>query len=373
MNNQWASCKNILCIRPDNMGDLLMSSPAIDAIKETFNAKITVLVSSMAKDIIKHIPCIDDTIVYDLPWIKKSGISKNKEFINIIEEIKNRKFDAAIIFTVYSQNPLPSVMLAYLAGIPLRLSYCRENPYELLTDWVPDKEPFTYILHQVKRDLALVAAIGAYTKNTNLQLIVPHLEWAMLKEKLLRLHIDLTEQFIIIHAGVSEFKREYDKTNWVIAAKKIINKTGCQVLFTGSKSEFELTDWLAKETGKDAFSLGGILSLTEFLLLIKHVPLVISVNTVTIHIAAALNIPVIVLYAFTNPQHFPWQATGTVLAYDIPKLNRSKNEIIKYVADNIHPHLPSEIAPESIVNAAYDILVNKTANMIFEMPVLKYD
>src|ERR1700710_732890 len=103
MNNQWASCKNILCIRPDNMGDLLMSSPAITALKETFNAKITVLISSMAKDIVKHITCIDDAIVYDLPWIKKNNQSNTADFNNIIQEIKNRKFDAAIIFTVYSQ------------------------------------------------------------------------------------------------------------------------------------------------------------------------------------------------------------------------------------------------------------------------------
>ena len=45
-----------------------------------------------------------------------------------------------MIFTVYSQSPLPSAMICYLADIPLRLAHCRENPYHLLTDWVPDPE-----------------------------------------------------------------------------------------------------------------------------------------------------------------------------------------------------------------------------------------
>jgi hypothetical protein len=61
-------------------------------------------------------------------------------------------------------------MLAYLAGIPKRLAYCRENPYQLLTDWVPDQEPYTFIKHQVRRDLDLVAAVGAVTSNDQLQL-----------------------------------------------------------------------------------------------------------------------------------------------------------------------------------------------------------
>jgi hypothetical protein len=68
-----------------------------------------------------------------------------------VRQISEKKFDAAVIFTVYSQNPLPTVMLAYLAGIPKRLAYCRENPYQLLTDWVPDQEPYTLIKHQVRQ------------------------------------------------------------------------------------------------------------------------------------------------------------------------------------------------------------------------------
>ncbi len=59
-------------------------------------------------------------------------------------------FDAAVIFTVYSQNPLPAAFLCYLAGIPLRLAHCRENPYQFLTDWVKDTEPEQNVRHEVR-------------------------------------------------------------------------------------------------------------------------------------------------------------------------------------------------------------------------------
>src|SRR6476646_10095106 len=109
----WQDCKNILCIRPDNMGDLIMTSPAIRALKESFGAKITVLTSSMAKGIVKHIPGIDDAIIYDLPWVKTADESCAEIFNEVVSVIKERHFDAAIIFTVYSQNSLPTAMLAY--------------------------------------------------------------------------------------------------------------------------------------------------------------------------------------------------------------------------------------------------------------------
>ena len=52
-----------------------------------------------------------------------------------------RRFDAAVIFTVYSQSPLPAALLLLQAGVPLRLAHCRENPYGLLTQWGREREP----------------------------------------------------------------------------------------------------------------------------------------------------------------------------------------------------------------------------------------
>ena len=145
----WSNCRNILCIRPDNMGDLLMSGPAIRAIKASFETKITVLTSSMATAIAALMPEIDEVMVFDVPWVKTQEAANKEAVAQIVSRLAEKKFDAAVIFTVFSQNPLPSAMLAYLAGIPKVLAYCRENPYGLLSDWVPDEEPYALIRHQV--------------------------------------------------------------------------------------------------------------------------------------------------------------------------------------------------------------------------------
>ena len=54
----------------------------------------------------------------------------------LLSNLRRRDFDAAVIFTVCTQSALPAALMCRLAGIPLRLAHSRENPYELLTDWV---------------------------------------------------------------------------------------------------------------------------------------------------------------------------------------------------------------------------------------------
>jgi len=366
MNADWSECKNILCIRPDNMGDLLMTTPALRALKESLACKITILTSSMAAGIAKYIPLIDDILVFDVPWVKTS--SGNITTINdIVANIKQYNFDAAIVFTVYSQNPIPSIMLAYLAGIPKRLAYCRENPYQLLTDWLPDKEPYSFIQHQVRRDLLLVKSIGATTSDEHLSLQLDNSYYPALHSKLERENIDTNTPWMILHAGVSEEKRKYPTSGWIRAARRIRDEYGYQLLFTGSASERSLTDFLAKETGALAYSLAGRLCIEEFILLIKSSSLVISVNTGTIHLCAALGTPVIVLYALTNPQHTPWKVRGKVLTYDIPEEQRSRNEIIRFVHKKMQCVKASEVTPSDILRAVKTVLIDGDTQIITEM------
>ncbi|MDR6943182.1 glycosyltransferase family 9 protein [Mucilaginibacter pocheonensis] len=338
------------------MGDLIMSGPAIRALKESFDARITVLTSSMAVGIAKNMPEIDDVIIFDVPWIKTKLVHKTYVFNEIIEEVKGRKFDAAVIFTVYSQNPLPSAMIAYMAGIPKRLAYCRENPYQLLTEWVPDKEPYSIIKHQVWRDLSLVATVGAFTKNESLFLQQNYELWAVVEQKLGRIGVDIGKKWMILHAGVSEEKRQFALEKWVSTGKKIIDELGYQLILTGSVTEKALTDQLENAIGTGSFSAGGLFNIDEFVLLIGKAPIVLSVNTATAHIAAAVGTAVVVLYALTNPQHTPWRSVCKVLPFDVPEAAQSKNEVIRFVNDKLF-NKPVEMPTEdNIIDAMKELI-----------------
>lgn len=369
MNEDWTGCKNVLIIRADNMGDLLMSTPAIRAVKETLGCKISVLTSSMGASIANLIAEIDDVIICDLPWVKTNVNLSTIDYFKLIADLKKRDFDGAVIFTVYSQNPLPSVMLAYLAEIPHRLAYCRENPYLLLTTWVAEKEPYTFVRHQVRRDLDLVAQINCLTSNEHLSLQTSDLRWKDILTIFTQIGVDPTKPLIILHAGVSEIKREYSFERWVETGNLLKQNFKCQLLLTGSSSEKNLTDKLSLAIGENSFSLAGMLNLEEFITLIKHVSLVISVNTSTIHIAAATETPILVLYALTNPQHTPWKAKGEILPFNIPKSLQSKNEVVKYVNEHLFHHELSSPSPINILESAKRILMKSSVEYTPELIV----
>lgn len=337
------------------MGDLLMSTPAIRALKETFNSKITVLTSTMAAGIVENIPEIDFLITFDVPWVKSAHASFSTDFSKLTALLKERNFDAAVIFTVFSQNPMPAVMLAYLADIPLRLAYCRENPYELLTDWVPDQEPYSFIKHQVERDLDLVATVGATTADDLLSIQIPN-AWESTQKKLGKNSIDLQKPWLLLHPGVSELKRQYPTAKWIELGKRLVTDFGYQLLLTGSSSEKPLTDEIQKGIGTNAFSIAGLLSLDEFICLIKEALLLIAVNTGPVHIAAATKTPVVVLYAQTNPQHTPWKTPHRVLYFEVPEVLRSKNEVLKFVQQQ-QEKAPAVVEVEAVLEAVKELIL----------------
>src|SRR4051812_19076212 len=123
----WDLARNILCIRPDYLGDLLMCTPAIRAIKQ-FRADrhVTLLSSGNGAAAAHFVPEIDAVIDYAAPWMKSSIPHDTDVDLELIETLRSDNFDAAVIFTTYSQSALPAAFVCYLAGIPLRLAHSRE-------------------------------------------------------------------------------------------------------------------------------------------------------------------------------------------------------------------------------------------------------
>ena len=205
---EWRRARRILCVRLDYLGDVLMTTPAIRALRESIpGAHITLLTSPGGAAVASYVPEIDDTIVYQAPWVKSSDIHPPAADMAMIQTLAAREFDAAAIFTVYSQNPLPSALLCQLAGIPLRLAHCRENPYQLLTHWVCEPEPQQRVRHEVRRQLDLVASIGAHAENEGLSFRVPDDDIAAVRRLLEALGIAGGQEWAVVHPGVSAASR----------------------------------------------------------------------------------------------------------------------------------------------------------------------
>lgn len=341
------------------MGDVLMSSPAIRALHTGIGCKITLLTSGKGAPVANLICAIDEVIEFDLPWVKPDHAESSPERINdLLNNLKSRCFDGCVIFTVYSQNPMPAIMLAYLAGIPLRLAYCRENPYDLLTNWFPDPEPLTRIRHQVQRDLDLLKGINIRATERRIRLDLSEKARLSAKEKL-RSIAGVSHPFIILHPGVSEPKREYPLESWARLGRKLIEETGLTLLLTGSAAEGETCEFIRQHAGLRAVNVCGQFNVEEFAAVIEQAAVVVSVNTGTVHLATAMQRPVVVLYAQSNPQHTPWLVRNCVLPFSVAPAFKSRNKIIAYVDQKYYRKVVPPPTVECVLSAVKSFLVLK--------------
>lgn len=356
MSSRWQDARKILCVRLDNLGDVLMTTPAFRALKTLHpDVRLTLLTSHMGSGIARFVPEIDNVMEFDVPWMLLNKHNSSQEVFDLIARLKQERFDAVAIFTVFSQNPLPAALLCYLADIPLRLAACRENPYGLLTDWLPDTEPMTGIEHEVARQLKLVSTVGATTDTTRLSLSVAADAQQAALDRLCREGINPQQPWLVLHPGVSEARRRYPPERYAEAGRELVRR-GFQIAVTGGKSEKALTDEVAGDIGAGAVSLGGLFSLGEFIGLIESAPLLIANNTGPVHIAAAVGTPVIVLYAHTNPQHTPWNVPNRVLYFDVPEAIRSQSPLLAYTYQKTVPQPVTDATPDEIVQAAIELL-----------------
>lgn len=348
----WPDGWRILCVRPDNFGDVLMTTPAFRALKETFpNCHLTLLTSTIGAAVAAMIPELDDVITFDVPWVASPTESNPDVVVTIANDLKQRRFDAAVLFTVQSQNPLPSAMLCYLSKTPRVLGYCRENPYRLISDWLPDPEVLVATRHEVTRQLDLVGAIGATTTNTALSLCVPPDAPEQARQVLHSAGVDPLQPWLLLHPGVSEEKRRYPAELFAEAARQLIRQQDVQVVLTGSRSEHTYSESIREQIGPGAFNLAGMLDLPTLAALIADAPVLIANNTGPVHIAAAVGTPVVVLYAKTNPQHTPWQVPSRVLYFDVPARLRSRNVLLQQFPE---PALPTA-SPDAIVQTVGEL------------------
>jgi len=359
----WGSeIRRVLCVRTDNLGDVLMTTPALHALRDACPGRhLTLLTSGAGAALAPFLTDVDDVIRYDAPWVGARTPRSHPADLAMRTLLEEGQFDAAVIFTVYSQNPMPAATMCYLAGVRRRLARCRENPYALLNDWVRETEPEHGVQHEVQRQLSLVQAIGANADDTRMRMQLRGIDRQTLETILARRGIDPELPYALIHPGASAESRRYPVERFAEAAAKLVRSTGMNMLITGSASETPLAHALIDAAGPavrpfmhdltDAFELGA------FAALIERAAVVISNNSGPVHIASALRAPVVDLYALTNPQHAPWQTPHRVLFNDV-----ECRWCYRSVCPEQHHACLRGIPSVEVANAALDLIEETSRN-----------
>jgi len=365
---EWQSARRILAVRLDNLGDVLVTTPAIHAIKQSLpRAEITLLASPVGAQVGRLNPDVADVIVHQSPqmdpWQELPHDSAREQ--RLIAELRRRRFDAAVIFTSFRQCPLVPAYTCYLADIPLRLAASIDGPGSLLT--TRHKHP-EYMMHEVERGLDLVGAVGLATDETRLVLDVPEearrscelnvlsSELAGRSSKLTTQNSKLGDPLVVVHPGCSMPARTYPWELYAEVVERLVERLGATVALTGAASERDLAErvlgLVRPAYRRSVLPLAGELSFAELCALIESADLTITNNTGPMHVAAALQTPVVALFALTNPpeQWGPWRVPHRVLNHDVPcRICYSKSCPYGHECLRL-------VAPDMVVGAAAELL-----------------
>jgi ADP-heptose:LPS heptosyltransferase len=353
---QWREARNILLVRLDNLGDVLLTTPAFHAVRQAFPAaRLTLLASPIGAQVAPLNPDLNDVIIYQAPWMDSWHLlpldSEREQ--RMIALLKKHQFDAAIIFTSFRQSPLLIAYLCYLADIPLRLAASIDGPGSLLTTC--HKYPGR-LMHEVERGLDLVRAIGVETNERDMVLKVPTDGMAAIATLLSSHHISEHHPLVVVHPGCNMPARTYPWPMYGEVINLLVEQLGAFVFLTGSEDEAALVSdiyaCVHEHYRTSVLPLAGELSFSAFSALIKIADLTVTNNTGPMHMASALKTPVVVLFALTNPpeQWGPWQVPHRLLYHDVV-CRICYNHTCPYQHECLRM-----VSPQTVVDAALDLL-----------------
>jgi len=361
LSSGWRDARRMLCVRLDSLGDVLMCTPAMRALRNALpGRRLTLLASPSGAAAAPFIPEIDDVIVHAAPWIKDGAASAADDAgptqpcqadLALVETLAARAFDAAVIFTTYTQSALPAALLCHLAGIPLRLAHCRENPYRLLSDWMPDPEPARTVRHEVQRQLDLVKRIGCTPVDLGLSFVPRAADHPAAVACLRGAGVDPDRPWVLLHPGASAASRRYPTGHWAEVVKLLKASTALPLVLGGGTAEIALVDEIRQRCGVPTHSLAGRLGLGELGAALRLAAVAVTNNSGPAHIAAAVGTPLVDLYALTNPQHTPWGTRSRVLFHDVPC-----RFCFKSVCPEGHQACLAGVAPQRVVDAVTSLL-----------------
>ena len=217
---------------------------------------------------------MDNVITWRVVWQDVGGRipfdpARERELIDLLAE---QKFDAALIFTSFSQTPHTPGYACYLAGIPLRAGESKEFGGSTLTT---ELRGAADELHQTERNLRLVEHLGFVARERRLKVIIPDEARPAVSSLLERVGLDPTTPFILLHPGASARARRYPAERFGLVARHLARRV-LPILVTGGTT------------------------LAEYAALVERATLVICNDSLPMHLADAVGTPAVILFSGTD-------------------------------------------------------------------------
>ncbi len=303
--------QNILVIRTDSMGDVVMSTPVYRAIKDKYpKAKVFALIRSGFCEVLLDNPNVDQIITHDVPWNKeRSGwLTRMKiifsietllypfRLVRVIRLLRRQKFDLGIDLLGDFRNIL---FFMVAAGVKRRLSFSRTGGEYFLTDFVE----YDIKENQLTNHACLLKKLGINNVDAKLEIFVSQKVKAEVSDMLKAHGVNNGAALVVMHPGAKKIQR-WPAENFARLGKRLIEEFNIKLLLTGVGSDLGLKQKMEPILNGAAVSLMGSTNIPQLAALLSQQVLLICNDTGVMHVASAVNCKTLAVFGPTNPGAF---------------------------------------------------------------------
>ncbi len=335
----------ILVRAPNWIGDAVMAIPVIRGLHRSFPAaRITVLSRPGVPSVFAGLPGVDQLMTDD-PAGAHHGIRGR---LRLAAEVRRGGFDLAVLLP----NAFSPALVTALAGVPRRLGYRTDGRSALLTHRVsppPARPP----IHQIDAYRGILTGAGLTPDPQDPAIALSLAERVAARTILTGFGIDPAKPLVGVNPGAAfGGAKRWPADRFAAVCRSISQETGARVLILGGPAETALGDALADQSGDGAINLCGKTPLRDAMALIHQCGLFLTNDSGPMHLAAALDVPLVAVFGPTN--HRTTSPAGpfsrVVRAPDIPCAPCMKRE-----CPTDHRCMTA-VTPEAVLAEARDIL-----------------
>ena len=292
---------NILLLQLKRIGDLILTTPVIAAVREKYPAaKISLVVAHGTRELLPAIRGIDET------FVARGNVRDAGKWFRVAR----RRYEYCIDFTLSDR----SAFIAALSRARKRIApdHARSRAKLRAMSYNELVKASLRLLHTVDYNLSLLAPLGIRGASPQLVLDLPTLAFARAEQLLTESGV--RGNFLILHPGSARIEKFWEAERWA-ALIDFAAERQLHCVITGAPSALEQThiEHIKAAARAPFVNLSGKADLVTLAALIKRARLLVTVDSAPVHLAAAMQTPQVALFGPTNPLHWRPRFTPAIV------------------------------------------------------------
>jgi ADP-heptose:LPS heptosyltransferase len=300
--------KNILITKYWGMGSIILSGPALRALRKRFpKAKIIMLTFENNKEICARIKFIDEIITVDSESLLKFA----KSVLKAVMSIRRKKCDVSIDMEFFAKS---SALIQYLCGAKVRVGYYPvQKDFLFRAIWrgnlLTNNVYYNPHRHTSEVFLALARNIGADTDDMTPAIIdVSEKDHEKLREILLKAGIGKDDPIVTININTGQLclERRWPIEKFAELTKKILRSDGMKIVLIGNSQDVSYVKNFLEMVGdhSNLVDLSGLLNIGMLAVLLKTSEVFITSDSGPLHIAYSVGAPTVSFFGPETPDRF---------------------------------------------------------------------